>query len=290
MSKLHTILIIFAFLIPIGILAQTKEKKKSTNIIVIDDINNNAMIGFPNAKLELNEHNDTIAKITIGRRRWEFIENHDDTKVRMVKVLRNKFKGHWAGVQLGFNNYHESDQVDFMNLNSGKSMTVGINFLQYNIDLRKDKTNFGLVTGLGWAVYNYRFDNDYLIVQQDGLTIGQPTEDRHVKKSKIVTSYLNIPLLLELQTPENSNVHAFVSAGLYGGFRLGSHTKTVYFGDDKKKSRQDININPFQYGAMFQVGFNIIKLYGTYNFSSLFESNKGPEVTPYTVGLTLINF
>ncbi|MGQ1785413.1 porin family protein [Saccharicrinis sp. GN24d3] len=293
MFKLYTLLIICTILIPTGIFSQEKEKKKqkSTDIILIDDKDDRAVFGFPNARVEVNEHNDTVAKITIGRRRWEFIENYDDTKVRMVKVNRENFKGHWAGVQLGFCNYEETDQANFMDLNSGKSMTVGINFLQYNIGLQKTKTNFGLVTGMGWSVYNYRFDNNFLIMQNDeGITIGEPITDRKVKKSKIVTSYINIPLLLELQTSEESNVHAFVSAGVYGGFRLGSHTKTVYFGDDKKKSRQDMNINPLQYGVMFQVGVNFIKLYGTYNFSSLYESDKGPEVTPFTVGLTLANF
>ena len=241
--------------------------------------------------MEVDEFNDTIAKITIGQRRWEFIEEGRNTKVRMVKVMRDDFKGHWAGVQLGFCNYSETDKVPFMDINSGKSMTVGINFLQYNVGLQQSKNNFGIVTGMGWSVYNYRFDNDYQITtNDDGITIGNPTGDNHVKKSKIVTSYLNVPLLLELQNSDESRHDLFISAGVYGGFRIGSHTKMIYYGDDKKKSRQDININPFQYGAMFQVGLNFIKLYGTYNFSSLFESDKGPEVTPFTVGLTLVNF
>ena len=296
MSKLYILIAICAILIPTGILGQEKKEKrekksKVTEVIVVDETQRTTKVGFPGAKVEVDEYNDTIAKITVGRRRWEFIEENNNTKVRMVKVKRDDFKGHWAGVQLGFCNYAETDKEPFMDINSGKSITVGINFLQYNVDLSRNKNNFGLVTGMGWAVYNYRFDNDYLITANDqGITIGEPTGNRHVKKSKIVTSYLNVPLLLELQNSENAKHDMFVSAGVYGGFRIGSHTKTVYFGDDKKKSRQDININPFQYGAMVQVGLNFIKLYGTYNFSTLYESDKGPEVTPFTVGLTLVNF
>ena len=297
MSKIYIVIILCAIIIPDGIFAQQDEKEKkeqkATNVVVIDDENDRAIVGFPRAKIEINEHNDTVAKVTIGRRRWEFVETFGDTKVRMVKVPRDNFKGHWAGVQLGFCNYVESDQADFMELNSGKSMTVGINFLQYNVGLQKNKKNFGLVTGMGWSVYNYRLDNNFLITSnEEGVTIGEPisTDKRNVKKSKIVASYINVPLLLEIQSVDEAEQHAFISAGVYGGFRLGSHTKTVYFGNDKNKSREDINVNPFQYGVMFQMGFNIIKLYGTYNLSTLYEEDKGPEVTPFTVGVTLVNF
>ncbi len=289
MLKLYTIVIICVLLIPKSVLAQ--EKRKATDIIVIDERNDEAKIKIAGATLEVSEQNDTVAKITIGRRTWEFIEQGDKTHVRIVKNPRNYFKGHWAGVNMGFCNYAVSDESDFMNLNAGKSMFVGINFLQYNIGLQKNKTNLGLVTGMGWTVYNYRLDNNYLVMQNDdGITIGDPVIDKDIKKSKIVSSYINIPLLFEVQSVDESNRNAFISAGVYGGFRLGSHTKTVYYGGDKQKSRQDININPIQYGLMFQIGFEFIKLYGTYNLSTLYEADKGPEVNPYTIGITLANF
>ncbi|WP_075591317.1 porin family protein [Labilibacter marinus] len=291
MSKIYTLIILCAILIPTGIMGQEKSKEKTRDIIIIDDTNNRATVGIAGAKIEVDEQNDTIAKITIGRRRWEFIETYGDTKVRTVKVPRDDFKGHWAGVQLGFNNYIELDQEPWMSLNSGKSMTFGINFLQYSIGLQQQKNNIGLVTGMGWAVYNYRFDNDWTIEKdENGNTIGVPAEPNSVKKSKIVASYINIPLLFEVQSGDKSKHDAFFSAGVYGGFNLGSHTKTVYYDSGKTKSRKDININPFQYGVMVQMGINFIKLYGTYNFSTLYERNKGPEVTPFTVGLTLLNF
>ncbi|SMO60343.1 Outer membrane protein beta-barrel domain-containing protein [Saccharicrinis carchari] len=293
MYKVYTFIFLCAFLLPIGMQAQENKKpaSKTSEVIVIDENNERVIVGFKNARVEVNERNDTVAKITIGRRKWEFIEDYGSTKVRTVRVNHEDFKGHWAGVQLGFCNYQETDHAGFMDLNSGKSMTVGINFLQYSIGLQKHKTNLGLVTGMGWAVYNYRFDSNYLIQKnEEGITVGVPIADRNVKKNKIVASFINVPLLLELQSCEAGRQDAFISAGIYGGLKLGSHTKTVYEGNDKHKSRHDINLNPFQYGLMFQMGINWIKLYGTYNLSTLYEADKGPEVTPFTVGLTLVNF
>ncbi|MCW3807027.1 outer membrane beta-barrel protein [Plebeiibacterium marinum] len=304
MQKLYT-LIICTLLVPSMMLAQSSDDSKkgekdnnSVDIIVIDENEEKAIVGFPKAKVEFDECNDTITKITLGHKRWEFIEEDDKTNVRMVHIPREKFKGHFSGVQLGFCNYMGPDHdgslpagADFLELNSGKSMAVSINLLQYNIGLQKRKKNVGLVTGLGWTVYNYRHDNQYGIqVNDQGTTFGNPIAEP-VDKSKIVASYLNIPLLLEAQIPSaKDRCTAFVSAGVYGGFKLGSHTKIKYADGDKQKSRDDININPFQYGAMVQVGYKVLKLYATYNFSTLFEDGKGPEIYPYSVGLTLVNF
>ncbi len=276
-----------------------KEKKKTVHIITIDDNNETTTIGFSNTKIHFDEHNDTITTITLGHKQFEFIDKGNRTNIRMVYLPRESFKGHFAGVNLGFCNYlgsgHStelSDDASFMELNSGKSMSFGINFLQYDIGLQKYKKSLGLVTGIGWTVYNYRLDSQYLITKdENNNTVGYPVTDKTIRKNKIVCSYIQIPLLFEAQIPsETKRSKAHISAGVYGGFKIGSHTKTVYEGKDKNKSRDNINLNPFQYGFMCQLGFNIIKLYATYNLSPLFERNNGPELYPFSVGLTLLTF
>jgi hypothetical protein len=279
--------------------SKQENESKSLDIIHFNKKEEKAMVGFPGAKMEVQENNDTVAKITIGHKRWEFIEENNKTNVRMVHIPRESFKGHWSGVYLGFCNYLGSDFTsslsdgdEFMNINAGKSMAFTINFLQYDVDLQKQRNNIGLVTGLGWTVYNYRLDNQYLLqINDDGITYGEAITDKTVEKSKLVSSFINIPILFEAQIPSsNSRSTAYISAGVYGGFRIGSHTKTIYTNGDKQKSRDNINLNPIQYGAMFQVGYKIIKLYATYNFSQLYEPNKGPELYPYSIGLSLLTF
>jgi len=301
MKKLYTLLIVCAVLIPTNIFGQEQEKKKekSVSIIVIDEEDEKATIGFPNAKVEVDEKNDTITRITLGNKLIEFIEKDNKTDVRMVNVPRVKFKGHFAGAYLGFCNYtgegHSSslqDGANFMELNSGKSMAFSLNLLQYDLGIQKHKKNLGFVTGIGWTIYNYRMDNQFMVqLDANSKTVGVPVPEANVEKNKIVASYINIPLMFEAQIPsEDRRADAFISAGIYGGFKIGSHTKTVYEGGDKSKSRDDINLNPIQYGAMVQVGVKMIKLYATYNFSTLFEKNNGPELYPYTVGIILANF
>lgn len=301
MQRLNTLIIACAIFIPVLLSAQEKKKAKGKipNIISIDEDKDRTTIKLPNAKLEVDEANDTITKITFGNKQVEFIEKGNKTNIRFVNKPRTKFKGHYSGVYLGFCNFtgknHSGslqDEASFMNLNSGKSITFGINLLQYNIGIQKNKKNLGFVTGLGWSVYNYRTDNQYIVtLDAKNNTIGELVTNRNIEKNKIVASYINIPFMFEAQIPSNTKrSKAFISAGLYGGFKIGSHVKTIYQGGDKSKSRDDININPFQYGAMIQAGINVIKIYATYNFSTLYEKNNGPELYPYSVGIILASF
>ncbi|WP_262326269.1 porin family protein [Carboxylicivirga litoralis] len=279
-------------------------QEKSKNLISVEEKGGKNIIKAPGVKLEVDERNDTITKITIGRRRFEVIEDYNRARIRMVRVPREKFKGHWAGCDLGFNGYMTSDfstdlppDALFMDLNASKSVTFSINFLQYNIGLQKHKNNFGMVLGAGWTFYNYRTDQAFYFERDEatGKTIGVPVEDtRKVEKNKITTSFINIPLLFEWQIPASEPFHRFyISAGPYCGFKLGGHTKIVYKEDgdrNKDKGRDDINLNPFQYGAMVRMGYRFINLYATYNFSTFYTDNRGPELYPFTIGISLIQF
>lgn len=281
-----------------------QNKKTTTRIITVDENGERTEITIPGVKVEVNDFNDTITKITIGRRRFEVIEDHNRSRLRMVRLPIDKFKGHWAGFEMGFNGYFSSgfstslpSSDMFMELNQGKSVSVSINFLQYNIGLQHNKNNLGLVVGSGITWYNYRTDNPFYF-QKDATTnktIGVPlAEGQDVSKNKITSTFINFPLLLEWQIPSSNDAHRFyIAAGPYAGFRLGGHTKIVYHENGsrhKDHSKKDININPFQYGVMVRMGYRFIKLYGSYNFSTLYSSDMGPELYPYTIGMTLLSF
>ena len=152
-----------------------------------------------------------------------------------------------------------------------------------------------MVLGAGWTFYNYRTDLPYHFRRDEetGKTIGVET-DRNVEKNKITTSFINIPLLFEWQIPASEPFHRFyISAGPYCGFKIGGHTKMVYKEDgnrNKDKGKDDINLTAFQYGAMVRIGYRFINLYATYNFSTFYTENRGPELYPFTIGLSLIQF
>jgi hypothetical protein len=295
----------FLLILPSNIYAQQdtmKTGRKITKIVSVEEEGHRTRVKFPGGDVQVNEMSDTVTKITIGRRRYEIIDkpgNH--TRIQMVHDPLKDFQGHWSGFDLGLSNFFSTpfdsnlpEEKRWLDLNAGKSVSVGMNILQYSIGLQKEKNNFGIVTGLGWTINNYRFDSKNIMIRDDeGYTTYQ-VSDHPVEKNKLVTSFITLPVLMELQLPaRDGNKDFFISAGVYGGFRLGSHTKVVYSDNgnrEKEKGRDDYNINTFKYGLMTRVGYKWIKLYAKCDFSSMFEAGRGPEIYPWTVGLTLVQF
>lgn len=226
------------------------------------------------------------------QKRWQKKQN---TREEFYSTKHNykRFKGHFSGVDIGFNSYVTSDgslslpeEYQYLDLNQGKSVGVSVNFLQYSIGLQR-RGNIGLVTGLGMEFNNYRFDSQNLLLKDKNGNLSYETTDRNVRKNKLATVYFNMPLLLEFQIPTYRNRSPiYFSAGGIGGVRLKSHTKVVYNegGKKKEKDRSDYNLSTFRYGVMARMGYRAINLYGSYYFSSLFEENKGPELYPVSVG------
>ena len=96
--------------------------------------------------------------------------------------------------------------------------------------------------------------------------------------------------MLEFQIPVNGlNKRIYLSAGVIGGLKLGSHTK-VKINGNKSKNHDDFNINPFRYGTTARIGYKGINLFGTYYYSSFFKDGRGPQMYPFTIGIGLMNW
>jgi hypothetical protein len=248
---------------------------------------------------ENNNPNDTT-KIKLGNTTVLFIgpESKDVELVAENEDDEDKFKGHWAGIDLGLNTYLNDDYTSnlafedsYLELNTGKSWGIGVNILEKGIGLCKDK--FGLVTGLGFTFNNYRFNKDVILMSDSAVLYGvESTID--LEKKKLVVTYLTVPLIFEYQiSTGKKDRRIYISAGGIGGLKIGSHTKYVYRSGDqlhKDKVNEDFHLSPFTYGATFRIGYRGVNLFANYNLATLFESKEGPELYPLTIGLSIVNF
>jgi len=239
---------------------------------------------------------DDTVKVKLGNN--EVVVNDEgDVKVKRDKK-KNKFNGHWTGLELGLNGYLTPD-MDFnypsaysgLEQNYVKSTNVNINLFEQNINLLHNK--LGLVTGLGFTWNNYRFDATDTRLEKDNgqlVVYSEQTPDVSYTKSKLVVNYLTVPLMLEYQTNPRSKVNSFhLGAGVVGGLRIGSHTKYMYDNGTKQKDKTpgDFYLNPFKMDGIVKIGWGVINLYGTYSFSTLFCSGKGPELYPFSIGICI---
>jgi hypothetical protein len=229
-------------------------------------------------------------KVTDQRNNFEFHWGKDNDK----KEKSKRFNGHWEGVEFGFNGFdkpnysmYNAAQKDFMALNQGKSAEFNLNFYELNIGLAKSYV--GLVSGMGLSFNSYRFENPFTLEKTTNRTEPLPLDPEKLAKTKLAVSYLNVPLLLEFQIPVNHNEgRLFINAGLVGGVKIGSHTKVKY-GDTKDKVRSGFNMNSFKYAATARVGYKDVSLFATYSLTPLFQTGKGPELTPFSIGISFLD-
>jgi hypothetical protein len=306
MKKIGTIILLSAiilngFCLKAAAESQTAEKQQtnvnsneSTKVTIGEDL-----IGV--------EENDSALNIRVGNRGLSILESlegtghkinfknysHDDQDKDYIdrENRRNRFRGHWSGIEFGLNNYVMSDKsmvlpdnIDYMTLHSGKSSNFNINFAQLSMGLSR---HIGFVTGLGLNWNNYRFDGNNNIVKGANGVIEELDPGANLKKSKLATLFLHIPIMLEIQIPVHNN-NLSIAAGPIGAVKLGSHTKMVFDDGEKVKSNGDFSLNMLRYGATARVGYGNFQVYGTYYTTPLFREGKGPggnDLYPFEIGV-----
>ncbi len=234
-----------------------------------------------------------------------------------------KFNGHWAGIDLGFNGYVNKDfnmnlpaNARFLDLNTARSLEFTFNPFELNLNLAKN--HLGLVSGLGLTINNYFFEdkgfyfvsdepviNAYRITDRDGVGVS-------LNKSKMTVVWITLPVLLEYQTNPGMRWNSFhITGGAIVGARVGQYTKQYYpginttyylsdqygnsvgtFSSDKYKTKDhgQFHLNPFKVDATLRIGWSFLNFWGTYSLTTLFKDKQGPELYPYSVGITLASW
>jgi hypothetical protein len=212
---------------------------------------------------------------------------------------QDNFEGHWAGIDFGFNGFANPDytgyNLKFMKNDLLRSNSTYINIIQQNIGLQRNRNTIGLVTGIGLHLQSYRLDKNTTIRRnENGRIEPEILYFDQNQKSKLSIVSLTVPVLAEFQIPMNHYENRlYFSGGVFGSLRLSSHTKIKYRADGKKEKLKvpgHFSLNDFKYGLMVRAGYRWINVFATYDLISLFKENKGPELTPFTFGFTLIQF
>lgn len=253
------------------------------------------------------------AKIRIGRSTITIIDDGDNTTFKVPNLKKydedwdteyhrkTGFQGHWSGLEFGVNGLMDKNRsltlkgdLAALDLKQARSWNINLNFTQYSIGFGTDK--IGLVTGMGLEFSNYHFSNPISLKMENGMTIVDSSYingNFDVQKSKLSSTHITIPLLLEFQIPTGERGHRiYISGGVIGGLRIGAHTKVIYEngGRKKDKNRDDFNLSTFRYGFTARIGYGGLKLFANYYPVSLFEKDKGPQVYPFSIGLVLFDF
>ncbi len=242
-------------------------------------------------------------KINVKDAKILIVKSGDKKEINLSDSLvpkKPKRESHWAGFDIGVNGYFNANgslsldkKNEFLDLDYSKSILININPFEKYIPISGDR--FGILTGLGFQFTNYDLDSDKRLREyRDSITAYKDTMNMAtVSKNKLKATYLTLPILFELNSKKGDKGFHF-AAGMLFSYKLGSKNKMKYTtpsGDDKKdKYKNDYNLSPFGAAVTTRFGYSWLNLFATYNLTTLFEKNKGPELYPFTVGLTLLDF
>lgn len=211
------------------------------------------------------------------------------------KKKGKKSESTWSGFYLGVNGMLTYDNqltapapYNYMELDYSKSVTCGLNFGELSFKIIPNYLS--ITTGLGIQWNRYGLKNNYTLqYTQDTLT-GLATPTIAYSKNVLKATYLQIPLLLEIHTSKYHKKAFHISAGVIGGYKLGSRLKQKYTvdGQDYKNiTKGHYQLNPFQAYATARIGYGNVNVFMNYGLTRIFEKGKGPQFYPVTVGIYL---
>ncbi|MBK7762301.1 MAG: PorT family protein [Bacteroidetes bacterium] len=290
MKTIHMMLMSWALLAPLCSEAQESKTSSDTTKIL-------------NGKLKI------IANEKDGKKKGATVSlsTKRDRKRKIVETSYGSF-------DIGFNNYNDetmygtiplmpNEDNSFFNflpnagesdfeLRTGKSLNINFGIAKFQLSLYKNYIN--LVTGLTYDINNWSYkkaivwnkEPDFQTANFQGAYVSRDTVNTF-KKNKLVTNYLQVPLLLRIETSPNNDKHnVYLSAGGYAGYLTRVHTKQVNEGSRKStKQFEDFNITKVQYGAQFELGYQGVSVYFKKSFTPL--TDYGTEQYPYSFGLRL---
>jgi hypothetical protein len=244
------------------------------------------------------ESNGDTTKIKFGDRKFVMIKDEDNDKKKKNNDDDDDFV-HWAGLDLGVNGFLNANNklqmpngYNFLDLNYARSLNFNANFFEHGFKIYRH--NIQLVTGLGFEFNHYSFRNPITLFADSNYAGAYWDSSMTYEKNKLNTSFITLPLMLEFNTNNKDADRSFhISGGIILSYNIATKTKQEYsingYEFDVKK-KDDYNINPFRYSATVRAGFGDFNLFASYALNTLFETNKGPKLYPFTVGLTLCNF
>ena len=282
---MKTILLTIATMSCISLTAQVTEPiKAQEGSVTIDTLRQTITV----------DNGGDTTRIKLGKKTIVIIEDDDDDDEERGDRTR---EGHWAGFGINTNGFLNADgkiatgdAAGFLELDHARSIGFNFNLVEKRFPIFREYV--GLTTGLGIQWNRFALKNNVDVMVSADSTYGVENTTVDYKKNVLRSTYLQIPLLLEITTNKDNDKAWHISAGVVGGIRIGSSLKTKW--EDAGKTNKDrvksnYNLNPFEAHATAIVGYGDISLYVNYGLTQVFEKDKGPNFAPVSAGI-LVNF
>lgn len=145
---------------------------------------------------------------------------------------------------------------------------------------------FSFAWGYGFSSFNIHHNGNFEKEENSGDTFFRPLPQNYsYRKNKVSVNFIEVPLELRFRTRGMRQFKMAVGAKV--GYVVNVHTKIVDDGG-KRKYYQLPNLMRYRYGLSAKIGVGRFNLSGFYSLSPFLEEGRGPELVPFSLGLSLV--
>lgn len=212
-------------------------------------------------------------------------QEKEETKKKVVKPSRD-----FLMIQLTYENWKGTpDNVKIGGIGRGFNA-----YLCYDFPI--SKSNFSFAAGIGVGNSNIYFDDQLAVLNSNSGSIKFQNVDTaanvdNYKKSKLSMTYLEAPFELRFFGDKENRNRGFKAAiGMRVGLLIAAHSKnknTLSGPAVVEKVNTKRYMQTWRFAPTARIGWGNFSVYGSYNLSPLFNNGEGPEVYPYSIGISI---
>lgn len=200
-------------------------------------------------------------------------------------------------IQYGITNW--ASKPDSINT-SGASRSFNF-YIMIDMPFKTDpRFSVAFGPGIGTDHMFFKATNITTTNHQNPLRFQNLADTNHFEKYKLTNAFLELPIELRFtKNPLKSDKSFKIAIGAKVGVQVSAMTKgkrwvdkneNIVTGFDDKyvqKNKDKYFFNGNRLVGMFRVGYGNLSLYGSYQLGSLVKDGLGPQVKPYSIGLTI---
>lgn len=157
------------------------------------------------------------------------------------------------------------------------------------------KLSIGVGAGIGSDHISFTKTNLGIKENTSSIHFTNVPDTNHYKKTKLATVYFEAPVELRFSANPETGKGIKAALGVKVGTLLNAHTRNTKYEDKNGNLLNDYVMkessksffNKTRISGMARLGYGHFTLYGSYQFTPLFKDGSGPEVRPFSIGITL---
>lgn len=218
-------------------------------------------------------------------------DNPKPAKKKDKPNLANRANDHFM-FQLGYTGW--AGKPDTINT-GGLSKSINVYFM-YDFPF-KTNPNLSMAFGPGIGSDHITFSKTHVGIKDatNTLYFTDQSDTNHFKKTKLATTYLEAPIEFRYSADPVTGKGLKLAIGVKIGTLLNAHTRNTKYenkdggtiNDYVMKESSKRFFNKTRLSGMARVGYGHFSLYGSYQFTPLIRDGFGPQVRPFSIGLTL---